>query len=321
MLQTRPSSASGILQSTSANQQYTSQPSRGIHRNSYHGMTASAGSNIYRGQNGTSPIQPYGFQSTPNMNGYRQQAPHLRQDQRTISAPANPYAQGSHPTGQRHSRYPASASVSTTTSSSSSDMSAPNSAVDGSEARISAVIPTGPTKPVPERYRRGNRSASAGLLSGQTAPVRSGWDVLPSQQLQQQQQHIDQAAQQAAQQLGNSFDRLSFSSPVLSQNFSSGNVQHSGTRAMDDMYVRKPDQGDMRNRRRSIHAVGGNYFDDNQMVQNGQPGYAQQIAHNQHPLRSSPVNHAFTSLEKVDKHDSQSSRNRAASVSFPRLVP
>lgn len=327
MLQARPSSASGILQSTSANQQYQ-QPSRGIHRNSYHGISTSAGSNIYRGQTSGAPSQPYGFASNPQVTGYRQQQPpHLRPDQRTMSAPANPNIYNTHPQGARTSRYPAPASVSTTTSSSSSEMSAPNSTNgDGPDGTImtaqlairpkSTIITTPsplgvttPSKPTPERYRRsGNRRPdSTGALpqgSSPSTPIQSGWNINLTQA---QQQQFEQSLQ---------FNR--YSGPggqpqVLAQNYNAQNVQqHRG--AMDDSYLPKQGAQNNQNRRRSIHAMGGNFADSNAIKQAGQGSQGQML--NQHPLRSSPVSRPMTSPEKVDKSETQSARSRAVSVSF-----
>ena len=336
MLQARPSSASGILQSTSANQQYQ-QPSRGIHRNSYHGISSSQGSNIYRGQTSGTPIQPYTFAGNPQTTGYRQQQPpHLRLDQRTTSAPAgmNIYAQ--HPQGQRVARYPAPASVSTTTSSSSSEMSAPNSTHgDGSDGTImtaqlairpkSTIINGTPSllgpgaqtttsKPAPERYRRtANRrvesSSSVPQVSSPTTPIQSGWNInlTPAQQ-QQQQAQFEQSLQ------FNRYSGLGGQPQALQPAYNNG--QQRG--AMDDSYLPKQGAQNNQNRRRSIHAIGGN-FGENTVKQVSQGPHGQMS--NQHPLRSSPVVRPMTSPEIVDKSETQSSRSRAASVSFTPYSP
>lgn len=342
MLQARPSSASGILQSTSANQQYQ-QPSRGIHRNSYHGISTSAGSNNYRGQTTGAPIQPYAFASSPQIAGYRQQQPpHLRQDQRTMSAPANPNTYAAHPQGIRISRYPAPASVSTTTSSSSSEMSAPASTHgDGSDGTImtaqlairpkSTIITSTPSmlgpgpatttttsKPAPERYRRSatRRAESSGAVpqvAAQSSPIQSGWNINITQaQQQQQQQQFEQSLQ------FNRYQALAGQPQVLAQNYNAGNAQqHRG--AMDDSYLPKQGAQSNQNRRRSMHSIGGNYIENTAMKQASQAPHGQMS--NQHPLRSSPVVRPMTSPEIVDKSETQSSRSRAASVSFTPYAP
>src|SRR4051794_9323492 len=77
MLQSRPSSASGILQTTSQGQvhQYSqSTPNLNLNRNNYHGLGGgSAGSNTYRGHTSMAPIAPYAFTSTPALTDPRQQ--------------------------------------------------------------------------------------------------------------------------------------------------------------------------------------------------------------------------------------------------------
>ena len=338
MLQARPSSASGILQSTSANQQYQ-QPSRGIHRNSYHSISSSQGSNIYRGPTTGAPIQPYAFADNPQLTGYRQQQPpHLRLDQRTTSAPAGMSIYTQHPQGQRVARYPAPASVSTTTSSSSSEMSAPNSTHgDGSNGTImtaqlairpkSAIINGTPSllgpgaqtttsKPAPERYRRtANRradsSSSVPQISSPTTPIQSGWNInLTSAQQHQQQAQFEQSLQ------FNRYSGIGGQPQALQPAYNNGNSQQRG--AMDDSYLPKQGAQNNQSRRRSIHAIGGN-FGENTIKQVSQGPHGQMS--NQHPLRSSPVVRPMTSPEIVDKSETQSSRSRAASVSFTPYSP
>jgi hypothetical protein len=204
MLQTRPTSASGMLQNPSpvqTQQQYANSSSH-MHRNSYHGIGGGV-STTYRGQTSMAPVAPYAFTSTPGLagNGAKMQAgsPYLRQDQRTASAPAIPTVKG--PEMLSRSRYPAAASVSTnsTSSSSASDLSSgtqlsgsrddstlasptflatrvarPNSTLITSTT-IAATPPTllavnSPTsgKPSPDRYRRpGQKRAENGPPSPQ----------------------------------------------------------------------------------------------------------------------------------------------------------
>ncbi|OBT87586.1 hypothetical protein VE02_04117 [Pseudogymnoascus sp. 03VT05] len=254
MLQSRPASASGILQSTAQSQvhQY-GQGSTNVHRNSYHNLgSGSAGSNTYRGHTSSmAPIAPYAFTSTPALTNPRQQY-------RTASAPTVPTVSTGH-LSARPSRYPAPASVSTTTSSSSSNLSG-SSASDrtsnsgGAVATqawettlsrpLSTVItstpsfspastgPSTPTKAAPDRYRRPahRRADTVPTLPSQPPLVNSNAAPLHQQ---------GQAPQ------------------MLAPNFSSGNTLLNGSRgAIDDMYLRRHAKED-RSRRRSIHTVEG----------------------------------------------------------------
>ena len=260
MLQSRPASASGILQSTAQNQvhQY-SQGSANLNRNSYHNLGGgSAGSNTYRGHTSMAPIAPYAFTSTPALTNPRQQY-------RTTSAPTVPTVSTGH-LGGRSSRYPAPASVSTTTSSSSSNLSG-SSASDGTSSSGGAVTsqawettltrplptvitstpsfspvstgPSTPTKAAPDRYRRpAHRRAD-------TVPN------LPSQPAVHQQGHAPQ---------------------ILASNLSSGNTLFNGSRgATDDMYLRRHAKED-RSRRRSIHTVEGFNVESQKLENFGQQG-------------------------------------------------
>lgn len=96
MLQTRPTSSSGPFQS---NNQSQLQRGSQMARNMYSGAGGAGGGNNthYRGQ--SSPVAPYAFTTTPSLssngNPLRQNptGPHLRQENRTLSAPVNPVAQ------------------------------------------------------------------------------------------------------------------------------------------------------------------------------------------------------------------------------------
>src|ERR1700712_3129870 len=76
MLQTRPTSASGIIPGHSqpqpqANQQYMA--NQQVNRNSFHGLPNVGGQTSYRGTSG-GPIQPYAFTATPTLaNGGQRQ--------------------------------------------------------------------------------------------------------------------------------------------------------------------------------------------------------------------------------------------------------
>ena len=103
MLQTRPSSSSGIAPSSSSqsqmNQQYNSQ------RNSFHGLSGpSGGQMMYRGTSG-GPIQPYAFTATPGLaqnNQWQQYGGY-----RTSSTPNLPTMQMVNPIAQTRPQHPA----------------------------------------------------------------------------------------------------------------------------------------------------------------------------------------------------------------------
>ncbi|KFY28234.1 hypothetical protein V493_03042 [Pseudogymnoascus sp. VKM F-4281 (FW-2241)] len=267
MLQSRPASASGILQNTAQSQvhQYT-QGSANLTRNSYHNLGGgSAGSNTYRGHTSMAPVAPYAFTSTPALTNPRQQY-------RTASAPSVPTVSSTQ-LGSRTSRYPAPASVSTTTSSSSSNISG-SSASDGNSSSGGAVAsqawettltrplptvitsslsptstgPSTPTKAAPDRYRRpAHRRADTVPTLPSQPPLGASSNAAPVHQQGQAPQ-------------------------ILAPNFSSGNTLLNGSRgAIDDMYLRKHAKED-RSRRRSIHTVEG--FDtETQNLENfGQQG-------------------------------------------------
>ncbi|WPH03527.1 Hypothetical protein R9X50_00640700 [Acrodontium crateriforme] len=182
MLHTRPSSADAFQGSTS---QYSQQA-----RLSHAPRAMYTGQNVYKGQ---AAVQPYAFQSTPN----------LRQETRTISAPASSHgAIGGH----RH--------ASSLSTSSSDTGSVPSSGKDdsvigsrpSSAINLSAQLPdlsftpfdTQSVKPSPERYHRptakrtdssntvsshhksaapsGSGMASVGHLYQQSVPKRSSAD-------------------------------------------------------------------------------------------------------------------------------------------------
>lgn len=298
MIHARPQSASGIIQNTSSSHQFGQPSGAGrIHRNSYHGISASAGSNIYRGQSSGAPIQPYAFTSTPALTGLRQQPPHLRPDQRTMSAPSNTNTQAAKPmVGLRNARYPAPASVSTTTSSSSSDVSGPTTRDDNAEASImtaqvatrarppSTIITsplaagtTSASKPAPDRYRRTanrrNDSQGSNQTPTGTAPaIQSGWNI-----------EFDNSLQLA--------EGLQMPTSVLqplSPNMRVANTSTNGQRgAFDDMNIRKLTNQEERNRRRSIHTIDATFITSEGLNKYGPGNYAQQFADNTRP-NSSP---------------------------------
>lgn len=157
MLHTRPSSASGMLQSHQG-QQYSQSQGGSQQRNSYHGIQGMSGQGGYRGSLG--PVQPYAFTSTPNLNQNAQwQHPG---SYRASSASAVPTMQSfDHSHNGGRSRYLASASMTnlplTSTIGMSMGGSRDDSAITGTAIRRATTFtpPHGqPAKPSPERYRR-----------------------------------------------------------------------------------------------------------------------------------------------------------------------
>ncbi|TVY47672.1 Protein BNI4 [Lachnellula occidentalis] len=322
MLQTRPSSASGILQNSSQSQAHHQYPTNTSHvqRNSFHGLNNGLGVSNYRGQTAMAPIAPYAFTSTPSLSvlGQRSQStPHLQSQQRTSSVPTIPTVQQpeSSKSNVPRSRYPAAASVSTT-SSASSELSSVSQksgsrddlgivgtarAASGAGRPLSTVItsssvnlaPPGaasPVKTTPDRYRRPNNrraeSSTTSPTSTSQAPPPSTPSAMPNVM-----QFYGGNTQQPAVTSTSSFDLQmpQFLKPAASP----------GT-AADDMQLNRLSNSDQakRYRRRSIHTidVGGSPQD----VASSSPGFLQQgsrqvssadgrIDQQGHPLRSSPI--------------------------------
>lgn len=187
MLQTRPSSASGMLQTVPVQSSGQYLPG-GSQRNSAHGLTATATAPVvYRG--GAGPVQPYAFTSTPSLNPTTQwqQSRTLR----TSSSPAVPTIQTLDYLQPAVARPRYSASLSMTnlpsTANTSLQLSAgyrDDSALPAPGARRTTTTPRSshvngtpsqpsfaqatPVRVPPERYRRSVlRTDSAGPSSGQ----------------------------------------------------------------------------------------------------------------------------------------------------------
>jgi hypothetical protein len=316
MLQTRPSSASGILQTGPQTQSHHPYPSsQHMQRNSFHGMnTGSMGMSSYRGQT-VAPIAPYAFTSTPNLAlpGQRAQVPHLRQDMRTSSAPSIPTFDSGY--GGNRSRYPSRPSVSTTSSSSSSDLSSlshksgsrddsalvgtarvvsntarPHSTIIASSPTLSPPTISAPIKPSPDRYRRPNNrrpDSFADPIQPQTSVSTSS---IPNV-IQFYGNHAQQSTPiQSNQSLHN------FQVPQ----FSRSPAGYSPGVAADDMVLRRNTAQDpaKRYRRRSIHTIDAGDYGGPMSAGLLQQGSRQVSSANgridqgridQHPLRSSPV--------------------------------
>ncbi|KAI0379682.1 hypothetical protein F5Y04DRAFT_282772 [Hypomontagnella monticulosa] len=167
LLQTRPSSSSGIMPApsgTQPNQAYMGNQQR----NSYHGLSGSigGGSTVYRG-NTSAPIQPYAFTTTPSLanGGQWQQYGAYR------SSSNVPNVQMMDPNAAARSRYPAnSSSIPGNNGSTQSTMTVGMSQDDSRTASASASRPqlaplnissgqptfaqVAAAKASPERYRR-----------------------------------------------------------------------------------------------------------------------------------------------------------------------
>ena len=294
MLQTRPSSASGMLQTSSQNQSHLQYPvNPQMQRNSFHGMNSGMVTN-YRGHGSSTPIAPYAFTSTPSlsMGGQRtQNGPHLRPEQRTSSAPIIPTSQRSQSDphiGSNRSRYPATLSVSPT-SSSSSDLSSVShkSGLSGSKddsaisstARVATRAPRphstviisssgpnlappgmSPGKSTPDRYRRpANRrteSTQSSPNSQQPSPTNSTVALPTSSAMPNVVEFYGNSAQKS--QLIPAFQDSNFQIPQFSKHpttFTAG-------AAADDMQLNRQGGSEQakRYRRRSIHTIDAHDF-------------------------------------------------------------
>jgi hypothetical protein len=328
MLQTRPSSASGIIHTsqTSAHHQYPANPQR----NSIHGMTAGMTTSNYRGHAPIAPIAPYAFTKTPNLATPAQRTqsnPHLRAELRSSSTPILPTESAN--TASR-SRYPATASISTTSSTSSSDVSSlgqkPGSKDDlaltgpahvgsGIARPLSTVLTTtssqtfnpptasSPVKQLPDRYRRPNNRRSESSVSGQsltsqpTTGTSSTTQPLASMSSMPNVMQFYGSSTQP-QSLPPvlpmpSYQGFSLQMPQYSQ--LAGEISIPATRSVDDITHSRHVSQDQakRYRRRSIHTIDGDFGGMSAGFQ--QQGARQvssangRIDHQQHPLRSSPV--------------------------------
>ncbi|TVY84160.1 hypothetical protein LSUE1_G001649 [Lachnellula suecica] len=361
MLQTRPSSASGILQNSSQGQLNHQYPTNTSHkqRNSFHGLNNGMAVSNYRGQTAVAPIAPYAFTSTPglSMPGQRSMsAPHLQTQQRTSSAPIIPTAQhGEANLNTPRSRYPAAASVSTTSSSGSSDLSSLSqksgskddsavigtarvAAASGAPRPLSTIMTTGsapnltpsvaasPVKTTPDRYRRPNNrraeSSTSQPSTAQTTPAASASSMPNVMQF-----------------YANSTKQPTAPSPSSDFNLQMPQFSRQAGVAADDMQVPRVqthDKAAQRYRRRSIHTIDAADFAQGGATSS--PGLLQQGSRQvtsangridqqlQHPLRSSPistirpVSHGRNgSSESVNSVRSLSSRPGSATKREPSV--
>jgi hypothetical protein len=356
MLQARPSSASGILQTSSQppHHQYPTNPAQ---RNSFHGMNNGMGLSNYRGHTAVAPIAPYAFTSTPSLAtpGQRVQGPYLRSDQRTSSAPTVATTQqlelGN--SGSR-SRYPAPASISTTSSSSSSDLSSlgqksgsrddsvitgttrvpsgnprPHSTIGTSftSPNLSPPAMSSPVKATPDRYRRPHNRRVESSTNGQqsNAQAATGQSAIPNVM-----QFYGSSTKQTTPPM-NTLQGFNLQMPQLSR--PAGNLPPA-LGAVDDLQLNRHISQDQakRYRRRSIHTIeagdyltgGGNPISAGLVKQGSRQVSSAngRIDQQQHPLRSSPV----VTVRPASPHgrngstesvNSTRSNSRPNSVSYP----
>lgn len=186
MLQTRPSSATGMMPGHSQSPSQSGQQYSQTNRNSFHGLPGSAGVQAsYRGISG-GPVQPYAFTSTPTASNDRQwQSYGALRTGSTPSLPTTLQMSGSATAGRP--QYHSSASMSNVQQGSSKSssamvkgMSRDDSALySGSRQHSSQHQPTFAQvvsgRPAPDRYRRSSfREQQPGMSSGSAAPSGSG---------------------------------------------------------------------------------------------------------------------------------------------------
>jgi hypothetical protein len=325
MLQTRPSSASGILPNPAQGQvhQYSSSSSQ-MHLAGYHGITG-VGQTTYRGQTSMAPGAPYSFIPALSINSLRpQQGPYPRADLRASSAPVLPTLKApdaGQATGR--SRYPAPASVSTSSTSSSELSAGPQQSVSRDDSAITSTAwgasraqrpfstvmtsasatslpsanPPTPTKAAPDRYRRPvpRRSESAGPPSTTQQSNTLGPAFLPNSGMAGNNQAYPQMGQFSnSQSIGGyqGFTQAPYLSSSNNNKMTPFGPNIALRAAVDDMQLRRPPPREeaTRYRRRSIHTIDLGDTAHAQLRGMVLQGQRQGIvAQEHHPLRSSPV--------------------------------
>lgn len=189
MLQSR-SSSSDAYQNTPRNQQRNSHVPHNMYNTSTSGMVTSS----YRGHTTISPIPPYAFTATPNVNAPgranpSQQNPppsHPRLDNRTSSAPAVPQLQ--QPASSTISARPpvlslpfqhngqGTSETSQTPQNTKPLNQRPLSSIDLNPPPLAATSNSNPPKPSPDRYRRVQRKSETfgGQSNTQSTPAGHG---------------------------------------------------------------------------------------------------------------------------------------------------
>ncbi len=206
MLQTRPSSSDAFQTGSSSQQHHRNST---MPRNIYNTSVGGMASGNYRGHTSTPPVSPYAFTSTPvtpsGGNPLRQHpaSPHLRQENRTTSAPVVSFTQQSaspNPTFSNPPRLPAVVASPLDLGNtfppqqlmgSRDDTSFTSPTIKHINPRPLSSIELNPpslatpassttmAKPSPDRYRRNNRKPETHGLSAGSASTQGG-SALPS---------------------------------------------------------------------------------------------------------------------------------------------
>ena len=180
-----------------------------MNRNLYNVHAGGMGTTSYRGQTSIAPVAPYAFTSPPALtspgNPLRQHptTPHLRTENRTLSAPAIPHTQqsvhGTMPNRPGHRHTVTSPSLPLVSASTTSPLGQQAASQDDSVIASPKVVQNAsrplsmiemnvpdfssvslnsqpPAKPSPDRYRRANRKPESPgtLVSGSALPSGSG---------------------------------------------------------------------------------------------------------------------------------------------------
>ena len=181
MLQTRPSSASGMLQTIPTQPASQHRPAGSQRQNGIHALPSSASTPaIHRGPG---PIQPYAFTTTPTALNPPTQWQQVRAH-RTGSSPAVPNIQALDLSRSRYAasssmtNLPSTVNISLHTNIGSRDDStiparpatSPRPANPNTATQSSTPSAT-PPRPLPERYRRSALRPDPSVLSPATSPV------------------------------------------------------------------------------------------------------------------------------------------------------
>ena len=276
MLQARPSSSDAFQSGSQSHQQHQRSPT--VPRNMYNTPVGGMASGNYRGHTSTAPVSPYAFTSTPvtsnGGNPLRQHpaTPHLRQENRTTSAPVMSFTQPMVSSSATTSDRPRLPAVSTAApldlamgSKDDASIASPTAKQNTSRPLSSTELnspslPTPPSfpatnKPSPDRYRRNNRRPETQGSSTATTTTPAG-SALPSGSGMATVGHLYNVPTQSS-----SIPALSTyplyrrSQSPLSQSGSDGS---SATLiSSDDMNIHKPSTSEQakRYRRRSISSL------------------------------------------------------------------
>lgn len=285
MLQTRPSSSDAFQTGSSSQQHHrNSTAPRNIYNTSVGGMA----SGNYRGHTSTPPVSPYAFTSTPvtssGGNPLRQHptSPHLRQENRTTSAPVMSLTQqNALPNATTSSQPRLPAVVAASPLDLGNALSPPPQQQMGSKDDTSMASPTikhinprplssieldSPSlatpasftttaKPSPDRYRRNNRRPETQGLPAGTASTQGG-SALPSGSGMATVGHLYNIPTQSSSTPSlSTYPTYRRSQSPLSQSGSDGSS--ATLRSLDDMNLHKQSTSEQakRYRRRSISSL------------------------------------------------------------------